>query len=162
MIKRGKILTGPHEGKIGKIVGKDEEGWTVVKLNDGTKVSRLPIEVEEVETIDLTPTWPELVNIIIALIQGGNTAGAREHLVQMATVAQMYVDLDKKGLPAAIQLKYTDLAQYGDIHEVVINLASGETRRVRIEEHEAVRSFLPLFAWEPEPGEFNQHKLYTK
>lgn len=167
-MKTGKILTGPHEGKIGKIVGKDAEGWTVVELSDGTMVSRLPTEVEEIKTVDITPSWPAVLHIMLAVLD--NKKASREgrqavidNLKQMAQVAQMYTDLNQKGLPAAIQLKYTYLYQYGDLHEVIINFPDGQVRTLRIEEHQLSEYVPALFTEEPEfSGAFNQNKLYTK
>lgn len=154
------------QGKYGKFLGMvgygNEQKFVRLEIN-GEVRDWHPDNVTEIETIDLTPTWPELVNLIIALIEGGNSRAAREHLTQMAQVAQMYVDLDKKGLMAAIQLKYTDLMQYGDEHELIINLADGQVKTVRLYYHGDDEKFKQLFTEEPElSGQFNQNKLYTK
>lgn len=54
---------------------------------------------QQVETIDLTPTWPEALRIYLFALENGTTAGKRaamEGLEQMAKVAQMYVELTKQ------------------------------------------------------------------
>jgi hypothetical protein len=71
---KGKILTGPYEGKIGFILGKDENGWTAVQLEDGKKISRLPTEIEELpEEIrrDLL-SRDQRDNLLVGALEGGS------------------------------------------------------------------------------------------
>lgn len=48
------------------------------------------------ETVDVTPTWPEAAQILLAGIEHGTGEGkriAREEIMRMAEIAQKYVDL---------------------------------------------------------------------
>lgn len=50
-------------------------------------------------TIDLTPSWPEALNVYLLMLKAGSKDGKKtaiEGLKQMAKVAQMYVDLTNK------------------------------------------------------------------
>lgn len=51
------------------------------------------------ETIDLTPTWPEALRMLRAVIEDGSAAGkalAWAELEHMAKVAQAHVDAKKQ------------------------------------------------------------------
>lgn len=53
------------------------------------------------ETIDLTPTWPEALRIYLFALENGTDEGRAEaikELERMAKVAQMYVELTKQRL----------------------------------------------------------------
>ena len=67
------------------------------------------------KTIDLTPTWSGLIDTLIELRESGTTAEARqiadEELRKMAKVADLYVELQKKGKKKMKQIGSVEVPQ---------------------------------------------------
>ena len=49
------------------------------------------------QTIDLTPTWSNILPLLILGIQEGDYKTAKEELERMAAIADKYVEQMKKG-----------------------------------------------------------------
>ena len=50
------------------------------------------------QTIDLTPTWPEAANILLMVLENGNETGkanARKEIRRMAQILQSMIDESK-------------------------------------------------------------------
>jgi hypothetical protein len=58
------------------------------------------------ETIDVTPTWTEILNTLLVLHEQGDSKGrqtARSELTRMAQLADAYIEVTKKRMRGADQ-----------------------------------------------------------
>lgn len=124
---KDKTVSSPqHEGKV----TKQDEGGVYVEVNgqeeyimfgEITKVNGkktfLNEDGNEVEKIDLTPTWSDALQIYLRAILDGNGKGraaALEEVNKMATIADAYVEQNTP-------LKRSEIKEYLDDQDMVFN-----------------------------------------
>lgn len=79
----------------------------------------------KVETLDLTPSWPEALNVCLLLLEAGTSEGkktAKEQLLKMAELAQKFVDVVK----LLDEWKNSEQEKSYDIMDDIIAIASIE------------------------------------
>jgi hypothetical protein len=60
---------------------------------------------KKVETIDCTPTWPAVCQMLLTVLENGTEEGkkvAKAELMNMAKIAQAYLELQKASKPVLL------------------------------------------------------------